>query len=239
MMLSKVIGMLNTIVTKGLETFGLYYSYYGGIVIEVEDPKGLGRIKLKCPQVYANQVYPEWIKPKSAYSGKGYGMKLVPEIGDTITVEFMYGDPRRPRWSYGYFAEVGDDAENEIEDEDLRRPKNHWLRTPTGLMVQMDDENKSLHIKHPEGFEMRINEETFDIVAPDGKLINMGSFDEAAEFAMLGDTFVEKMETYYDHLAALTVPTAFGPSGTPINAVDFLDDKAQLELYLSVKNKLD
>ena len=43
---------LKNIILRGLEFIGLYYSIYPAKIVDNQDPKQLGRVKLAIPQVY-------------------------------------------------------------------------------------------------------------------------------------------------------------------------------------------
>lgn len=69
------------------------------------------------------------------------------------------------------------------------------------------------------------------VVAKQGSRINFGQ--AADEHAPLGDTLKVKMEELIDKIVAITVPTAVGPSGPPLNSADFLQLRATLGEFLS------
>lgn len=56
---------------------------------------------------------------------------------------------------------------------------------------------------------------------------------------VLGDTLSKKLDEMLSAITKLTVPTAFGPSGTPINSPDFLKIKSTLEEIKSKKSNLE
>jgi phage gp45-like len=58
------------------------------------------------------------------------------------------------------------------------------------------------------------------------------------EKSVLGETLKDKLDELIDAILKITVPTVFGPSGTPINAATFSNIKSQLSDILSdyVKN---
>lgn len=62
---------------------------------------------------------------------------------------------------------------------------------------------------------------------------------DTLEKAVLGETLKTKLEELIDAILAITVPTALGPSGTPINAAQFSTIKSQLDQILSNVNTLD
>lgn len=73
------------------------------------------------------------------------------------------------------------------------------------------------------------------IGSDDGVEIKAGV--DSLEKMVLGETLKGLLEGLIDAITALTVPTAVGPSGTPINAADFMQIKADLANMLSDKNK--
>lgn len=61
----------------------------------------------------------------------------------------------------------------------------------------------------------------------------------ALQPAVVGDDWKKIMTELLDALAQLTVPTAVGPSGTPINAAQFNQVKGKLQDALSTKHKVE
>lgn len=65
---------------------------------------------------------------------------------------------------------------------------------------------------------------------------NVGS---GAEQMVLGNTLFEKLDALLDAIKLITVPTAFGPSGTPNNAASFTAIQNDLEEILSELSNTD
>lgn len=63
--------------------------------------------------------------------------------------------------------------------------------------------------------------------------------EDATEPAVLGDKLISKLEGILDGIIALTVPTAMGPSGTPVNAGTFTAIKNQLAEIKSTLVKIE
>lgn len=57
------------------------------------------------------------------------------------------------------------------------------------------------------------------------------------ESSVLGESLKSKLEELIDAIVTLTVPTAVGPSGPPVNSAQFTNIKSQLESILSEKIK--
>lgn len=123
----------------GLEKIGLYYSQYRGYVMDNNDPKGYGRLRINVPDIHGDQVPAQWAWPVSTYSGKGYGAQVLPQINDVIWVRFEKGSTRKPLWAHGYFGEGG-------VPEDLKGPTKYWFRTPSGVTILVDDKTKEISL---------------------------------------------------------------------------------------------
>jgi len=123
----------------GLEKIGLYYSQYRGFVMDNDDPKGYGRLRINVPDIHGDQVPAQWAWPVSTYSGKGYGAQVLPQINDVVWVRFEKGSTRKPLWAHGYFGAGG-------VPEELKGPTKYWFRTPSGITILVDDNTKEISL---------------------------------------------------------------------------------------------
>jgi len=135
--------IFNNILYYGLESFGKYYSSYRGYVVDNIDEDGLGRIKVKIPAVTREKTHPAWAYPKNQMGGKGYGMQMLPLIGDLIWVEFEHGDPRFPIWNFAHYTK-GD------KPEEFTSPKIYGFKSPKGQTIIIDDLEEKIIINHGE-----------------------------------------------------------------------------------------
>jgi hypothetical protein len=67
------------------------------------------------------------------------------------------------------------------------------------------------------------------VAAKDG--VDLGT--SGTEPAVLGETLVGVLKDLISAITSITVPTAFGPSGTPVNAADFSSIESSLNDILS------
>lgn len=137
------------LVEHGFEYFGKYYSSYRAYVVDNEDPDGYGRLKLMVPQISGTDVIDYWAWPKNCFSGKDYGTQITPQKNDMVWVEFEFGSPRKPIWTFGHFGKLKDDTYE--KPEALRDIKNFWFKTPGGHLVECDDTNEWLRITSSKG----------------------------------------------------------------------------------------
>lgn len=81
-----------------------------------------------------------------------------------------------------------------------------------------------------------INKNKINIRADESSKIDFG---EGSEKAVLGDTLKKLMEEYDDAFSRMTIPTAFGPSGTRLNELEFKAVRDKFEQFLSKLVNLD
>jgi len=125
-----------------------HFGKYRGVVRNVEDPDRLGRIRALVPAVYGDQDSP-WAMPALPFAGAQHGMSLIPEVGDSVWIEFEAGDISLPIWT-GCFWTSG------------QRPtpdgvKARVLATSMGHQVLIDEDANEMKLIHPGGAEIILN----------------------------------------------------------------------------------
>src|SRR5206468_517780 len=77
-----------------------FYGKYEGVVTDVGDPKKIGRLRARVPAALGEDVESGWALPcVPGGGGKERGMLFLPQVGDTVWVEFAGGDVSRPIWA--------------------------------------------------------------------------------------------------------------------------------------------
>lgn len=79
-----------------------YFGKYRGIVKNVIDPFGIGRIQVAVPDVYGEEEM-AWAMPCLPGVGPGIGLFSVPPVDSKVWVDFERGDPQYPVWSGGFW----------------------------------------------------------------------------------------------------------------------------------------
>lgn len=74
-----------------------FYGKYRAVVVDINDPEQLGRIRVKCPKVLRD------MRSSWACSCFPPGIFDMPDVGDTVWIEFEDGDVDKPIWT-GIFA---------------------------------------------------------------------------------------------------------------------------------------
>lgn len=76
-----------------------------GVVTDVNDPTGSGRVKLMFPWLSDDYVT-DWARTVQPGAGKDRGTMVLPEVGDEVLVAFEQRDPQRPYVLGGLFNGV-------------------------------------------------------------------------------------------------------------------------------------
>ena len=190
---------------------------YEGVVTNVDDPKKIGRLRAKVPAVLGEDVESGWALPcVPAGGGKERGMLFLPQVGDTVWVEFAAGDVSRPIWVGTFWGapESSGGADDLASETGPEAPQGDGkdatatlavLKTKSGHELTFDDDGEVILLANGNG-KSSIRFEQDGTVVVKAEKIKLG--DSASEKVVLGDTF---MQFFNDH----THPTGVGPSGTP------------------------
>lgn len=130
--------MVRLIQEQGLEATGRFYSIYTGIVEDNDDPLQMHRLKVSVPSVMGGIT--QWAFAKGSPGGFNCGAKLLtPDIGDLVYVEFEFGNPDKPLWTYNGWGE--DEMPQELADPDVM-----GVVTPNGNIITVNDKTGDLSI---------------------------------------------------------------------------------------------
>jgi uncharacterized protein involved in type VI secretion and phage assembly len=124
-----------------------FFGKYRGIVSDNDDPKKLGRIKARIPEVLGG-VESGFALPCAPYAGNGSGIFAVPPNGAGVWIEFEAGDVSRPIWSGCWWGE------NQLprdENGSETSPNIKIFRSENGLMVYLDDANQTVTLSDQDG----------------------------------------------------------------------------------------
>ena len=110
-------------------------------VIDLADPEGLGRIKVKFRALGEVESY--WMRYVSTHAGDGHGWMSMPEIGDEVLVGFEHGNPAMPV-AFGslYHGGAKPSEFNPTEENNVK-----GILTRTGNKIFIDDTDGSEKIE--------------------------------------------------------------------------------------------
>ncbi len=215
---------------------------YNAVVTRVNDPKRLGRIRVRCADLVGSDAeFPFWVEPGAAVSSQGSeagvvaGWFDVPRPGTVVTLEVMQSHPADagpyeallthplPRY---FPAPIPATAAPDPELTGGKYPERRGYRTPSGHLLVFDDSagGETITIRHASG-------SAYVGIAPDGTMTLHAphvKIDEAADTHLLRgedvkawlDEFVQQKYNTHIH------PTGVGPSGPPTVSATGLPNSA-------------
>lgn len=124
---------------------GRYWGKYQAIVADNNDPEKRGRIRVRQPFFYGNNLSP-WALPCVPYGGSNQvGEIFIPEIGSGVWIEFQYGLIDYPIWTGFWYAKPNGISEMPVEAQE--NPQAKVLKTKKFVIV-IDDNKGTLEIKN-------------------------------------------------------------------------------------------
>lgn len=105
-----------------------------GIVADLNDPEGLGRVRVRYPNY--DDALSNWARLPAPMAGKRMGFRFVPEVGDEVLLVHEQGDKRRP-----YVLGALWSSADEPPPDDGDPAANNWrvIVSRSGHVVKLDD----------------------------------------------------------------------------------------------------
>lgn len=139
---------------------GQFYGVYPAVVVDVVDPDGQGRVRVKLPWSPdpEDDSYEAWARLATMMAGHDRGSWFVPDEEDEVLVTFEAGDPRRP-YVVGALWNGQDDPPEQM-DEAGRNDKK-VLRSRSGVQITLDDTDgqETLKLETPGGQTLILKDE--------------------------------------------------------------------------------
>ncbi len=174
-------------------TLERHYGKYRGKVTDNQDPKNLGRIRAKVPEVLQD-VETGWALPSLPYSGNGSGFFRVPPPGAGVWIEFEAGDVSRPIWTGCWWADGQLPAD---QDGNAATPDYSILRSEAGLMVVLNDAANTIAISDQNGtnlVKIDVGQNQINVNASLKVVINAAQIeliDDAPHPLVFGDSLLQ------------------------------------------------
>ena len=133
-----------------------HYGKYRGVVTDNEDPKNLGRVKARVPEVLGD-VDTGWALPAAPFAGDGIGLFTIPPPDSGIWIEFEAGDVSRPIWSGCWWGD------GQLPDQ--ASPSIKVFKTVSGHTITLDDTDGSekVEIVDKEGAKITMDKSGIEI----------------------------------------------------------------------------
>ena len=156
---------------------GLWHGVAPALVLSIDDPDGMGRIKVELPWSPdpAGESYAVWARMATMFAGADRGSWFLPDVDDEVLVAFMFGDPERPFIIGGLWNGVDGPpkAANHSAENNIK-----LLRSRRGVMVTFDDTSGSekLVLETPGGQKVTLSDGPGNIRLEDsnGNTVEMG-----------------------------------------------------------------
>lgn len=115
-----------------------------GVVVDRDDPRGLGRIRVRVPGV--QEPHGPWALPLGTLgAGPGIGAWWIPETGTEVVILFKNGNPDFPYYLTSNWT-VGSVPGEALDEEGKGDPRVRVLATPTYAIV-LDERPESAGLK--------------------------------------------------------------------------------------------
>ena len=118
-----------------------------GIVTQVDDPEGFGRVRVKLPTY--RDIETDWMGVVTPGAGLGKGLLALPDVQDTVLVLLPSGDPANGVVLGGLYGSMTREEWDWGVDE--KAVKRYTLRTPGGQRVRLDDSKSSIRLENSDG----------------------------------------------------------------------------------------
>ena len=105
-----------------------------GLVMDNQDPDGLGRVKVKLPGASEDEIG-HWARVSAPMAGAGRGMFFLPEKSDEVLVAFEQGDSTRPY----VLGALWNGKDNPPETNADGRNNLRLIKSRSGHLVRLDD----------------------------------------------------------------------------------------------------
>lgn len=131
----------------GLEKLtGRYYSIYRGIVENIDDPKGLGRLIIRVPVIHGKNIPDDW-----AWPCVPIGSWIPFQKGDPIYVFFESGRVEQPIWMNGWYSSKNKLPKGADKDIIIFESRN-------GNQITISNNSNDIKIKSVSGLDITIND---------------------------------------------------------------------------------
>jgi len=203
---------------------------YIGPVVDNNDPKKTGRVKVKVMDVY-DELKDEdipWASPWKDLNGNSFNL---PEKGKVVTVVFENGNTNNPEFiSADHYNTNLETKLQQLGEADYLSMKSLIYDHKTQIYVN-DGEGLKLDYKFN---NINIKDTSININLKDnfGK-INIGS-PNSTQRAILGDNFTNWLDEFLNILMGSKGGAFLGNLGAPVVATPAL--MAQIQLYFSLKD---
>lgn len=175
-----------------------------GLVKDVDDPQGEGRIRVRFPWLTAADELSGWAPIAAPMAGKKRGVYYLPEIDDEALLAFEHGDIDHP-FVLGFLHNGVDKPPDDGIDKQVRR-----IRSVSGHVLDLDDragkERVLMKTQGGHSIELKDADGTVEIVSKGGQKVTLADSPAGITVATASGSSVQVT----DAPSEITVRTAGG-----------------------------
>jgi len=138
---------------------GRFYGIYPAVVVDINDPDGMGRIRIRLPWSPDSNgaAYEAWARIATLMAGNNRGTWFIPDVNDEVLIAFEAGEPRRP-YVLGGLWNGQDNPHESMDGAGNNYVKS--IRSRNGVKITMDDTDgqESLVLETPGGQRMTLKD---------------------------------------------------------------------------------
>ncbi len=138
---------------------GRWYGVYPGLVSDIKDPDGQGRVKVTLPWSPdpGGARYEAWARLATMMGGNNRGTWFIPDVNDEVLLAFEGGDVRRP-YVVGALWNGNDSPPDSMDGSGNNYRK--VIRSRNGVKVTLDDTDgqEQLILETPGGQKMTLKD---------------------------------------------------------------------------------
>jgi phage baseplate assembly protein gpV/phage protein D len=128
-----------------------------GEVTQVDDPEGLGRIKVSLPT--CDDIETGWLEVLLPAAGRNKGLIALPDTGDSVLLLMPEADPAQGIVLGGLYG-VEPPPDSGVENGAIRR---YTFVTPGGQRLSFDDDRNAVRIDTADGSHLELADEGLQI----------------------------------------------------------------------------
>jgi hypothetical protein len=185
-----------------------------GMVEENEDPKKIGRVKVRVMNVYDEIPVEDipWASPWKDLNGNEFN---IPDVGKVVSVVFDHGDQYKPEYIFAEHYNVN-----------LQKKLNELSGKPyTSMKALMFDHKTQIYSNDTEGLKIdyklnniNITSDSINVNLKDNMAkLNLGT-PTANQQSILGNNFLDWFDEFVDNLLGSKAGPYLGNLGSPVIA---------------------
>lgn len=169
-----------------------YFGLYPALVVDIVDPEGLGRVKLRFPALDDGAAF-VWARLLSPYAEDGQGLQILPSVDSEVIAAFEAGDPARAyvvgavwngREALPEQAEAANNLRlwvtrsgSRLEFDDSDGAAKVTLSMQSGHSLELDDSGQRVTLKSAGGCTIVLDAASVTITANASVTVNASSID--------------------------------------------------------------